>query len=150
MMFKCHWFDNTRNVKVDKHGITTVNVKSQLDAEDVFILASHAVQIYYAPNISTPSSPWYTVVTGKNPSSSPTTLNEKTSSLDNAFQEEVSNTSSSHIEPIIIENPSNFFIDLTQFENNNEIVSDDEENIDQNEKSDSDGDEIGDTDEDSA
>lgn len=56
MLFKCHWFDTTRNVKVDKHRMTTVNVKSQLNAEDVFVLASQATQVYYAPNINNPSS----------------------------------------------------------------------------------------------
>lgn len=130
MLFKCHWFDSTRNLKVDKHRMTIVNVKSQLNAEDVFVLASQATQVYYAPNITNQSSQWYTVVTTK-----PPPLDETTSSLDDAFQEEVSNASTSHVEPVfIIDNPSNFFIDCRIFENNNENLSEyEEENASDNE-----------------
>ena len=47
IVFKCHWFDHTTHVKVDRHRITTVDVKSKLNAEDVFVLASQAHQVYY-------------------------------------------------------------------------------------------------------
>ncbi|XP_074355723.1 uncharacterized protein LOC141695375 [Apium graveolens] len=51
IVFKCHWFDHTKHVKVDKHGMTTVDVKSKLNIEDVFVLASQAHQVVWAgPN----------------------------------------------------------------------------------------------------
>lgn len=124
MLFKCHWFDSTRNVKVDKHRMTIINVKSQLNAEDVFVLASQAAQVYYASNITNQSSPWYTVVTTKLP---PPSLDETTSSFDDTFQEEVSNALTSQVEPIIIDDPSNFFVDCRIFGNNNENLSENEE-----------------------
>ncbi|KAL8116598.1 hypothetical protein AgCh_022944 [Apium graveolens] len=166
MLFKCHWFDSTRNIKVDKQRMTTVNVKSQLNAEDVFVLASQAAQVYYAPNINNQSSQWYTVVTTK-----PPPLDETTSSLDDAFQEEVSNASTSQVEPIIIDDPSYFFIDCRICGNNNENLSENEEenatdkeneeenaaknrneeaNVTNNENADSSTDEFSESDEDSS
>ena len=147
MLFKCHWFDSTRNVKVYKHRMTIVNVKSQLNAEDIFVLASQASQVYFAPNITSPGSPWYTVVTTKN-----LPLDETTSSMDDALQEEVSNASTSHIEPILIENPSNFFIDLRIFGNNNDNASLNEEENGSNSENDdsSNDDELGESEEDSS
>ncbi|KAL8101416.1 hypothetical protein AgCh_033342 [Apium graveolens] len=56
VLFKCHWFDHTTHVKVDRNRMITVDVKSKLRAEDVFVLASHAHQVYYAPSITNPKS----------------------------------------------------------------------------------------------
>ncbi|KAK1401830.1 hypothetical protein POM88_001435 [Heracleum sosnowskyi] len=123
--------------------MATVNVMSQLDAEDVFVLASQVVQVYYAPNINTPNSPWYTVVTTKNPP-----LNESTSSPEDALQQEESNASSSHVEPVVIDDPENFFIDLTNIGTNYEHVHDDEENVP--EEGNSSVDKSGESDEDSS
>ncbi|XP_074342343.1 uncharacterized protein LOC141679868 [Apium graveolens] len=45
ILFKCHWFDHTTHVKMDINRITTVDVRSRLNVEDVFILASQAHQV---------------------------------------------------------------------------------------------------------
>ncbi|XP_074362605.1 uncharacterized protein LOC141702917 [Apium graveolens] len=58
IVFKCHWFDHTTHVKVDRHRMTTVDVKSKLNVDDVFVLASQAHQVYYAPNILNAKSSW--------------------------------------------------------------------------------------------
>ena len=48
VVFKCHWFDNTRGVRVvHPHGLVEVRHQSTLAASDVFILASQAQQVYY-------------------------------------------------------------------------------------------------------
>lgn len=144
MLLKCHWFDSTRNVKVDRNRMTIVNVKSQLDAEDIFVLASQALQVYYAPNINNPNSPWYTVVTTKNPP-----RNEITSCTDDALQQEESNASMSHVEPIVIDNPTNFFIDLTNYQTDDEYVAENEEKDPESEKDNSSVDKWGESEEDS-
>lgn len=125
--------------------MTTVNVKSQLDAEDIFVLASQALQVYYTPNINNPNSPWYTVVTTKNPSQ-----NETTSCTDDALQQDESNASMSHVEPIVIDNPANFFIDLTNFGTDHEYVPENEENVPESEKDDSSVDKSAESEEDSS
>ena len=51
VVFKCHWFDHRRQVKVDRNQITVVDIKLKLNVEDVFVLASQAHQVYYAPSI---------------------------------------------------------------------------------------------------
>lgn len=65
VLFKCHWFDHTRHVRVDRNRMTTVDVRSRLNAEDVFVLASQAHQVCYVPNIANVKSPWYTVLKTK-------------------------------------------------------------------------------------
>lgn len=57
----------------------------------------------------------------------PPPLDETTSSMDDALQEDVSDASTSHVEPINIDYPSNFFLDYRIFGNNNENVSENEE-----------------------
>lgn len=99
--------------------MTTVDVKSKLNAEDVFVLASQTHQVYYAPNITNPKSSWYTVLTTKSRQvDESVTSKEKNTINDDAFQNEVSNASSSHVERVIVRDPTNFFIDLTMFESN--------------------------------
>ncbi|GJW26763.1 transposon, En/Spm-like protein [Tanacetum coccineum] len=47
-LFKCHWFDNERGIKVDgKHGLVDINIKSKLGGNDPFVLAEQAQQVYY-------------------------------------------------------------------------------------------------------
>ena len=47
-LFKCHWFDNTRGVRVvHPHGLVEVKHQSTLSAFDVYILASQAQHVYY-------------------------------------------------------------------------------------------------------
>lgn len=128
VVFKCHWFDHTRHVKVDRHRITAVDIKSKLNAEDVFVLASQAHQVYYAPNISNAKSSWYTVLTTKSRQvDESVSTKEKTKINDDALQNEVSNASTSHVERIIVRDPSNFFVDLRMFENDYSIDNNDEE-----------------------
>ncbi|XP_074324381.1 uncharacterized protein LOC141661296 [Apium graveolens] len=128
IIFKCHWFDHTTHVKVDKHRMTTVDVKSKLNAEDVFVLASQAHQVYYAPNISNAKSSWYTVLTTKRRLvDESVSIQEKTGMNDDALQNEVSNASSSHVERVIIRDPSNFFVDLRMFENDYSVDYNNEE-----------------------
>lgn len=38
-------------VKVDRNRITTVDIKSVLRSNDIFVLASQETQVYYAPNV---------------------------------------------------------------------------------------------------
>ncbi|XP_074347315.1 uncharacterized protein LOC141686160 [Apium graveolens] len=120
ILFKCHWFDHTKHVKVDRNMMTTVDVRSTLNAEDVFVLASQAHQVYYARHISNPRSPWYTILTTKSHF-----VNEEVkykrnfTSSEDALQNEVLNASSSRVEPVMIHDPSNFFIDLRFVENDN-------------------------------
>ncbi|XP_074323719.1 uncharacterized protein LOC141660630 [Apium graveolens] len=127
VVFKCHWFDHTRHVKIDRNRMTTVDVKSKLNAEDVFVLASQAHQVYYAPNIANPKSSWYTILTTKSRQvDESVTSREENIFNDDAFQNEESNASSSHVERVVVDDPINFFIDLTMFENNH-FVDDYEE-----------------------
>ncbi|XP_071707070.1 uncharacterized protein [Rutidosis leptorrhynchoides] len=50
VLFKCHWFDLVRGVRVDhKHKLVDVKTKSRGYVDDLFILASQAEQVYYAP-----------------------------------------------------------------------------------------------------
>lgn len=46
ILFKCHWFDNYRGIKVDKTQFVTIDIISKLRENDVFILASQATQVY--------------------------------------------------------------------------------------------------------
>ncbi|XP_074326600.1 uncharacterized protein LOC141664542 [Apium graveolens] len=118
VLFKCHWFDHTTHVKVDRNRMTTVDIRSTLNAEDVFILASQAHQVYYAQSISSAKSPWYTVLTTKSRFVNEEVASKKSSlSNDDALQNDVSNASSSHVEPVVIHDPKNFFIDLRFVEN---------------------------------
>ncbi|XP_074341900.1 uncharacterized protein LOC141679297 [Apium graveolens] len=118
MVFKCDWFDHTKHVKVDKHRMTTVDVKSKLNAEDVFVLASQAHQVYYAPNILNAKSSWYTVLTTKRRLVNESVSTQERNKIDDdALQNEVSNASSSHVKRVIVRDPSYFFIDLRMFEN---------------------------------
>ncbi|XP_071687645.1 uncharacterized protein [Rutidosis leptorrhynchoides] len=50
VLFKCHWFDPVRGVRVDhKHKLVDVKTKSRGCVDDPFILASQVEQVYYAP-----------------------------------------------------------------------------------------------------
>ena len=117
---------------MDRNRITTIDIKSKLNSEDVFVLASQAHQVYYAPNITNPKSSWYNVLPTKSRQ-----INEivsstgKNTSEDDVLQNEVSNASSSHVERVTIHDPSNFFIDLRNFEYDNSMNEDIEQNTDE-------------------
>ena len=54
VLFKCHWFDTTRGLRVvHPHGIVEVKHASTLASSDVFILVSQAQQVYYMSYPST-------------------------------------------------------------------------------------------------
>lgn len=85
-------------MKVDRHQMTTVGVKSKLNSEDVFVLASQALQVYYAPNISNAKSTWYMVLTTKRwEVDESVSIQDKTEINHDALQNKVSNTSLSHV-----------------------------------------------------
>ncbi|XP_074352837.1 uncharacterized protein LOC141691989 [Apium graveolens] len=101
-LFKYHWFNNFGiGVQVDKNRVVTIDIKSRLRSDEVFVLASQAIQVYYAPSVLNPRSNMFTVVNCKN-SSIDETIYEPN---DDAFQENVSNASSSSL-----------FIDFSEYE----------------------------------
>ena len=64
---------------------------------------------------------------------------EKTTTNNDVFQNEVSNASSSHVERIVVHDPSFFFIDLRMFENDHSMNYNDEdgdEDVDEDEDED--------------
>ncbi|KAL8120081.1 hypothetical protein AgCh_017275 [Apium graveolens] len=144
ILFKCHWFDHTTHVKMDRNRITTVNVRSRLNTEDVFILDSQAHQVCYVPSITNSKSPQYTVLTTKNRQLDENLANnDNDPSSDAAFQNDTSNASSSHMDTVVINDPSNFFIDLRNYENDFTMEDHDEdqnnnEDMSVDERSDSD------------
>ena len=110
ILFKCHWFDHTTHVRVNRNQIVRVDIRSKLNAEYVFVFPSQDHQVYHAPNITNAKSSWYSVLPTKSrqsneivPSSEIDTFN------DDIFQNKVSNASSSHVERVVIHDPSNFF-----------------------------------------
>lgn len=108
--------------------------------------------MYYAPNITNPKSSWYTVLTTKSRQVNENVASkERVTSFDDALQNDTSNASSSHVERVIIREPSNFFIYLRMFENDfsnheyneeKEKEKDDDEARSIHEESDSDHDDL--------
>ncbi|EOY13556.1 Uncharacterized protein TCM_032154 [Theobroma cacao] len=48
VLFKCHWFDTEKGIKVDRlHGLVDVNYNSILASNEPFVLAAQAHQVYY-------------------------------------------------------------------------------------------------------
>lgn len=65
-LFRCQWFNIDSGVKVDKRGMVKVNVMSNLNSYEPFVLASQASQVYYARGIdSSKDINWYTVIITK-------------------------------------------------------------------------------------
>ena len=62
-LFKCKWVDNLRGVKVDKDGITCVNLSTNSYLSDPFILAKQATQIFYVEDSN--DTRWNIVMHGK-------------------------------------------------------------------------------------
>ncbi|CAM8892655.1 unnamed protein product [Rhodiola kirilowii] len=136
ILFKCHWFSTSEKHRVmDRNGVVSVDVKSRLKTDDVFILASQATQVYYAPNVVNPRSTWYTVVTTKS-----LPFDETVSLVsENAFQEDVSNAeilsnSQSNMEFIPEEinnsfndNENETLADIDEYEDDELADEDDEE-----------------------
>ena len=65
-LFKCIWFDSVGNgVVIDKNRVVTVDITSRLKSDEIFILASQASQVYYAPSVLNPHSKYFMVVKSK-------------------------------------------------------------------------------------
>lgn len=112
--FKCNWFDNTdKGVQVDKNGVVTVNVKSKYKKADVFILASQATQVYYAPPVvkNSKTANWYSVITTKTRAFDGTNITPS----DEALQE-------------VASNPVRVLINVDEMENIDELLILDEDN----------------------
>lgn len=114
-LFKCCWFDSAGNgIRVDKNRIVTVDIKSRLRSNEVFVLASQASQVYYAPSVSNPRSNIYTVVSIKK-----SHLDESTTlSTENPYQEDISNAT----------RVFSLFVDFAQYEPIPRIRTEDHEN----------------------
>ena len=44
-------FDNINGIKKDINGVVLIDINSKLQGDDVYILASQATQVYYAPSL---------------------------------------------------------------------------------------------------
>ena len=50
VLFRCDWFDSVNGVrKHDTYNIVDIDIKSKHRGDDVFIMASQAEQVYFAP-----------------------------------------------------------------------------------------------------
>nr|XP_017233132.1 PREDICTED: uncharacterized protein LOC108207183 [Daucus carota subsp. sativus] len=106
ILFKCQWYDHIRGVKKDKNGVLLIDLNSKLKGNDVYILASQATQVYYAPSVKNPDSNIHTIITCR-----PQVLSGKTNIANmEPLQEDVSNAM-----PIDFSSRS-LFIDFSQYE----------------------------------
>ena len=46
-LFRCHWVKLPQGVKVDKYGVTTVDLKRVGYKDELFVLAKQVVQVFY-------------------------------------------------------------------------------------------------------
>ncbi|GMY20214.1 ATP-dependent RNA helicase drs1-like [Fagus crenata] len=84
VLFKCEWFDVAREgigYKVDRHGITTINMTQKLNTQEPFVLACQAIQVYYVNCIK--DRAWSVVVETK-----PRNLYEVLENEEEPYQEE--------------------------------------------------------------
>jgi len=103
-LFKCIWFDSLGNgVRIDKNRVVTVDITSRLRSNEVFILASQASQVYYAPSVLDPRSKIYTVVKSKSRPIDESIIVQN--DIEDAFQEDRSNAASSF----------SLFVDFAQY-----------------------------------
>ncbi|PWA68177.1 hypothetical protein CTI12_AA313130 [Artemisia annua] len=95
-LFKCHWFDSERGIKVDgKHGLVDIDIKSKLGGNDPFVLAEQAEQVYYTtyPARKRSRTEWLGVCKAKarstyNSSQNNVQRDEVTSTIDGFYQED--------------------------------------------------------------
>lgn len=121
ILFRCHWYDHIKGVKKYKNGVITIDMNSKLQGGDVFILASQATQVYYAPNVMDLNSSIHTIITTRG-----RPLEESTSARDDdALQEAVSNVT-------LLTFPMSLFVDLSQYQEE-ELEQDQEETIGESE-----------------
>lgn len=86
VLFKCTWFDSMQGVRVDrKHDLVDVKYKSTLSTDDPFVLASQAVQVFYAPypSMTKDLKHWWAVVKTK-----PRAIYEVAQSVDEVVNED--------------------------------------------------------------
>ncbi|XP_063941268.1 uncharacterized protein LOC135149473 [Daucus carota subsp. sativus] len=103
-LFKCVWIDSLGNgVRIDKNRVVTVDITSRLRYNEVFILASQAFQVYYAPSVLDPRSQIYTVVESKSHLIDESIIVQN--DIEDAFQEDRSNAASSF----------SLFVDFAQY-----------------------------------
>ncbi|XP_059290082.1 uncharacterized protein LOC132043621 isoform X3 [Lycium ferocissimum] len=65
VLFKCDWWNVDhigRGVKIDKHGVVSVNTKRKLATNEPFVLASQAEQVFYVKDNLHPN--WSIVLSG--------------------------------------------------------------------------------------
>ncbi|XP_074374552.1 uncharacterized protein LOC141714958 [Apium graveolens] len=95
-LFKCIWFDSVGNgVRIDKNRVITIDMTLRLNSNEIFILASQASQVYYAPSVLDSKEKIYTVV------KSIVAQND----IEDAFQEDRSNALTSF----------SLFVDFAQY-----------------------------------
>ncbi|KAL8095892.1 hypothetical protein AgCh_037034 [Apium graveolens] len=103
-LFKCIWFDSVGNgVRIDKNRVITIDMTSRLKSNEIFILASQASQVYYAPSVLDPKAKIYTAVKSKSRPIDESIVAQN--DIDDAFQEERSNASTSFL----------LFVDFAQY-----------------------------------
>ncbi|XP_074378057.1 uncharacterized protein LOC141719578 [Apium graveolens] len=93
-LFRCIWFDSVGNgVRIDKNRVVTIDMTSRLKSNEIFILASQASQVYYAPSVMNPKAKMSTVVKSKNRPIDESIIAQN--DIEDAFQEDRSNASTS-------------------------------------------------------
>lgn len=103
-LFKCIWFDSVGNgVRIDKNRVITIDMTSRLKSNEIFILASQASQVYYAPSVLDPKAKIYTVVKSKSRPIDESIVAQN--DIEDAFQEDRSNASTSF----------SLFVDFAQY-----------------------------------
>ncbi|XP_074323920.1 uncharacterized protein LOC141660833 [Apium graveolens] len=103
-LFKYIWFDSVGNgVRIDKNRVITIDMTSNLKSNEIFILASQASQVYYAPSVLDLKAKIYTVVKSKSRPIDESIFAQN--DIEDAFQEDRSNASTSF----------SLFIDFAQY-----------------------------------
>lgn len=49
-LFKCRWFDSEKGIRVDRHGITDIDVHRSTYVNAPFVLPTQTLQVYYTPS----------------------------------------------------------------------------------------------------
>ena len=84
VLFNCDWFDTAREgigFKKDRYGNIFINTTRRLNTQEPFVLASQAIQVFYAKGVK--DSTWSAIVDIK-----PRNLYEMTKSEEDPYQED--------------------------------------------------------------
>lgn len=49
-LFKCHWFDSEKGIRVDRHGIVDIDLHRSAYSNEPFVLPTQTIQVYYTPS----------------------------------------------------------------------------------------------------